>query len=363
MGLSFHAAVALAVSFWSVSALCGQGKQPEVELYERARQSLAGKKLPDAEAALQDLLKVNPKSVEGHFLLGALHSQKGEYAIAERLLLQALQLRPKAVPVLNNLGVNALHLRREQEAEQYFRRVLSIDANDNYALFNLGLLELKRGRFSVAAEHLRKAAVQRAGDLPLLQALLAAELELGRRDGVAEAVRQILQAAPGDPRFYAQLAAPLVNRGFDEAALLVLERGLAIHPQSSGEIHTLLGDVYEKRNQYDRAVEEYQTAVHLSPENEQYYFNLGYEFLIHHNFDLAERIFSASIRSLPRAPRLRLGLSAAYFGRAQYEEAVQALKEAFEIGPESESVYFMLGRAHMLLSDRRELFEGESLWT
>jgi hypothetical protein len=61
MGLSFHAAVALAVSFWSVSALCGQEKQPEVELYERARQSLAGKKLPDAEAALQDLLKVNPK--------------------------------------------------------------------------------------------------------------------------------------------------------------------------------------------------------------------------------------------------------------------------------------------------------------
>ena len=334
----------------------GQGKQEEPELYERARQSLAAGRTDAAEAGLRDLLRHKPRSLEAHFLLGVISSRNGDYEDAQELFLGALRIHPDSVPVLNNLWVNTLHLRREKEAERYFLRVLAIEPQNADALFNLGLVELKRREFAKAADHLDKAAAQRANDLPILQALLAAEMELGKRAAVNEAAQRILRSAPPDPGFYYQLASPLLNRGFDETALRVLERASLLWPDTNAGVHALLGDLYERRGQYERAVEEYQKSVRLDPANEEYHFNLGLEFLTHHNFDLAETVFSNSIRRLPLAPRLRLGLSAAYFARAQYDRAIQTLKEAIEIAPQSEASYFMLGRAYLLLSDHADLF-------
>lgn len=304
------------------SPILSEEKQRSTEqVYQRARQYLQTQDYVSAESELLSLLKLDPNAAEAHFLLGLLYAQKGEHAKAYNFFTRALKLQPNSIPVLNNLGVNALHRGDELEAERYFRKVLALEPNDANSLYNLGLIKLKRKKFTQAEQHLRKASAQQPEDMAILQGLLAAELELGKSEGVNETIVRILKIAPSEPRFYFQLAGLLANKGFYQAALVVLQRARSLWPDSAdvaynlalvyflsgkpdaardlaegalkiadrAELHNLLGDIYEKLNLYDKAVEAYQAAVRLDPENEDYYFDLGYEFLVHHNFDLAEK--------------------------------------------------------------------------
>ena len=299
-----------------------------------------------------------------YFRQGIEHAQKGRHAQARGFFLKVLALEPNSIPALNNLGVNALHRGAEAEAERYFRRVLALALDDPDSRYNLGLLALKRKQFAEAAAHLRIAAARQGEDLGLLLGLLAAEMELGKPGLVEETVARILKAAPRELRLYFELAEPLANKGFYAPALEVLERArkLAEATKQKGEqarLWNMLGDLYEKLDRYEKAVEAYQAALHLEPEHEDYLFDLGYEFLIHRNPELAERIFTAAIKRLPRGPKLRLGLAAAYFSRAQYEQALETLRATIQAFPQSEAGYFFLGRAFDLLSDYAYLFEQD----
>ena len=330
------------------------------------------------------------RDAEALFRLGVTYSQQGDHPRARGAFLQALALQPNSVPILNNLGVNALQLGDEPQAERYFRKALSLQPTDADAGFNLGLIELKHRKFAEAARHLKRVAAQRPQDLPVLQGLLEAELGLGSRQAVEESADRLLKLAPADPRFYFQLASPLAAHGHVPAALRVLERARALWPESSdvaynlavvhlqagevdkarnlaeaavrretrADLHHLLGDIYERQNLYDKAVAAYQAAIRLDPKQEDYYFALGYEFLAHHNFELAEQIFSTATLQLPQSLKPRLGLAAAYFARGKYPEVIATLKAATEMSPPSEIAYSFLARTFLLLSDQRELFAG-----
>src|SRR5439155_27331225 len=109
---------------------------------------------------------------EAHFAQGVRYTQNGKHGKAHVSFLNALKLRPNSIPVLNNLGVNALHRGDEPAAERYFRRTLALAPNDTNALFNLGLIELKHKKLPDAARHLRQAVAQRPADIAMLQGLL-----------------------------------------------------------------------------------------------------------------------------------------------------------------------------------------------
>ena len=299
-------------------------------------------------------------SAEQYFALGIRYTQEGDHARAQTAFLKALELQPNSIPILNNLGVNALHRGDEGAAARYFRRTLTLAPSDADALFNLGLIELKHKRFPEAERHLKRAVAQHPRDMAMLHGLLAAQLELGERAGVDETVRRLLDLAPAEPGFFLQLATPVARKGFHQTALRVLERARQSWPDSA-ELQHLLGDVYEGLDHYDKAVEAYQAAVRLAPEKEEYWFALGYEFLSHRNFDLAEKIFTSATSRLPRKPKLHLGLSAVYIARDQFEEAIAALRAAIDADPESDAGYFFLGQAFVFLSAHESLFAGDWL--
>jgi Flp pilus assembly protein TadD len=279
------------------------------------------------------------RDTESLFRLGVTYSQQGDHRRARDAFLQALQLQPNSVPILNNLGVNALQLGNETQAARYFRKALSLQPANLDASFNLGLIELKHRKFAEAARHLKRVSTQRPDDLPVLQGLLEAELGLGSREAAEATVGRLLKLAPPDAPFYFQLASPLAAHGRYSTALRVLERARALWPDSSdvaynlavvqfqagnveaarnlaetavhrearADLYHLLGDIYEKQSLFDRAVAAYQSSVRLDPEQEDYHFALGYEFLLHQNFELAEQIFSTASLRLPPSPQAALG--------------------------------------------------------
>lgn len=277
-------------------------------------------------------------------------ASRGEFAAARQSYLAALKLRPDSVAIL----------------------------------YNLGLVEVKLGRPRDAVLSLRRAARLASGDVTVWQALLAAEMEVkAPPHTVREVSSHLTGIAPREESFYVSMAGVLADKGYVEAAAAVLRHASTTWPSSwrlkhnlaflyysagcvldalftvkdgltvadEGPLHYLAGEIQSSLGNPDKSVESFQKAIRREPDNELYWFALGYALLQHRDFATALDIFVKATGRLPRSSKLHVGLSAAHFGRADYQQAASALRKAIELDPTSELGYLQLGRMIELLRD------------
>jgi Tfp pilus assembly protein PilF len=82
-------------------------------------------RLEEAEKAFLAALASSPSHAPTSVALAKLYSQMGRHSEAQRVLEEALRLRPDGVVLWNELGSLLLATDRPQEAESRFRRVLN----------------------------------------------------------------------------------------------------------------------------------------------------------------------------------------------------------------------------------------------
>src|SRR5262249_40424300 len=84
--------------------------------------------------------------------------------------------------------------------------------------------------------------------------------------------------------------------------------------------------------------------------NEQYYFDLGLEYLAHFTFAPALEAFEVGARKFPSAGRQHEGQGLVHYALRQYSEAANAFLTALEINPSSPSAFAAWNALHDLLS-------------
>src|SRR5207302_776661 len=87
-------------------------------------------RLAEAEHIYDQILKFQPKHFESRFLLGVIHSQRGNYPDAIRQFDVALRLNPNNASVHNSRGVALGKLKRVTEALASFDRAIALQPND-----------------------------------------------------------------------------------------------------------------------------------------------------------------------------------------------------------------------------------------
>ena len=103
-----------------------------------------------------------------------------------------------------------------------------------------------------------------------------------------------------------------------------------LQEKNTGELHDLLGQIDEKDGKSVAAVNEFETAAHLDP-SEENLFDWGGELLLHRTYEPAIEVFEAATRRYPDSPRLMIGLGLALYWRGKYDEAVKALLAATDL--------------------------------
>jgi adenylate cyclase len=117
-----------------------------------------------------------------------------------------------------------------------------------------------------------------------------------------------------------------VERHFDDA-IAEFERGLALDPNLA-EVPGTLGQIYVDIGQYEKAIEFFDKAIRLGPQNQQLAFwNAGKGF--------------------------------AYFGMQEYDQAIEWARRAIAINPNFESPLFILGAALALSGHEAEARDAE----
>ncbi len=132
------------------------------------------------------------------------------------------------------------------------------------------------------------------------------------------------------------LALAYKNVGKSGHAIELTRRALEKKP--SGALYDMLAELEEGAGQYVDAVANYQRAVEAEPTNEDYYFDLGMEYLAHFTFGPALDVYRVGTQKFPHVAREYLGLAFSHYAVREYPQAADAFTTALEIDSDSPAV-------------------------
>jgi TonB family protein len=132
----------------------------------------------------------------------------------------------------------------------------------------------------------------------------------------------------------------------------------------SAEAHSKLADAYKDWGRNDEAIVEYTEAIRIKPEYAAAYYQLGQTYDRLRRYDEAREAYRQAVR-------LNVGLDSAgnptstlpdhahfliaqfHYRHAQYQDAVEVLKQAGSIYPELDDVHIYLGQMYLELGDKQ----------
>lgn len=112
---------------------------------------------------------------------------------------------------------------------------------------------------------------------------------------------------------------------------------------ANSEWYHLAADIEEQSGDPLLAVRDYQQALALEPDEENY-FALGSELLLHRAIWQAQETFRKGAVAWPKSLRLQTGLGASLFAAALYDEAALHLCAASDLDPTAAEPYLFMGK-------------------
>lgn len=262
-----------------------------------------------AVGRLEPLLPYATHSFEVHELLGLVYASLSENAKAEDHLKLAVQLKPDSSVARTNLGTNLLHEGKTALAAEQFIKAQHLEPSSFDTNRNLGQFYIQTGKIAQAQPFLTQAQRAKPDSYENGYDLAMADLLLGRLADARSAAQQLIKI------------------------------------RDTGELHNLLGQIDEKDGQFLAAANDFETAAHTDP-TEDNLFDWGSEMLLHRTYEPAIAIFQQAVIRYPKSPRLFIGLGLALYSRGKYDEAVQALNTAADLNPSDPRCYLFLSKAY-----------------
>ncbi|BAU13427.1 TPR repeat-containing protein [Leptolyngbya sp. NIES-3755] len=318
------------------------------------------------EKLLNQLLKQDPKNVEGYRLLGVLLEQQGRFkeAIALyqtgiknisnnaflyemltsilvrngettkviELLKQGIQNNPDNLTLYRLLGLRLKDANRTDEAIALFRQALKFD--DSEVIFFYQSLgewlgeDDPNGAIALLQEGLKRKPEDIAFHslMPVLANLLS------RQNRLPEAIRlyqEGIRRRPDELTSYFGFAYFLTTNNRRDEAIALYQEVIQRHPKESS-FYTLLGELYEQQNQADKAIALYQTGIRKAENPETLYQAWGDLLSRRGKTEQAIAIYREGIRRNPSGSGLYSSLARILEENQRIDEVVALYQQSFK---------------------------------
>jgi tetratricopeptide (TPR) repeat protein len=195
------------------------------------------------------------------------YHQSGALSSAERLYRQILETNPSSTileAAANNLGIALFAQKQFAEAENWFRHVLRINANDADVHFNLGNVLMP----------------------------------LRRLDEAVACFEESLRLNPNHADALNHLGSALKGRGQIDQAIACYQQALRIRPQHADALNNL-GVAHGDQGSIGPAIDCFREALRCNPRHADAHNNLGSAYLDRGLFTEAEECYRQSLASDP----------------------------------------------------------------
>ena len=111
--------------------------------------------------------------------------------------------------------------------------------------------------------------------------------------------------------------------------------------------HTLLGNTYFGRQDYDMAIKHFVKATTINPSFSQPYNQLGYAYRFSEKFNDAEVAFKKYVELIPSDPNPYDSYAELLLKMGRFDEAIKAYEKALSIDPNFVASYIGIGTSHL----------------
>ena len=118
-----------------------------------------------------------------------------------------------------------------------------------------------------------------------------------------------------------------------------------INDKRHSSLYIDLGNVYFQKRDYEKAIEYYQKAFKIDPQNPNSYIEMGNAFLSQNKYDEAVRSYRKAIDIDLNNPGLYDALGNVLLSQNKYDEAVKSYQTAIDIDPKNTNAYIGIGNA------------------
>lgn len=291
----------------------------------------------DVEDARQFLLKLPAPAVNGapvRAALGLLLLKESKATEAEAELNQALKLDPKFPATYSGLG--ALYMSRQDvtRADEAFATAANLSPRRSARKLQYANFKIQNNDFAAARRLLEEITQKNPDFLPglmLLANLSASEKKYAEAEKM---VTDVLDRDNGQPEALLLDAHLKMVKGQPAQAITTLETAARLYPHWP-QVHYQLGLAYITKGEVDKAAISLTQAVTLAPNFHQAAVQLAELDVKKGNFSAAMLALQRDVQVHPNSPQARLLLAEAYLGQGNLEDALKVYEQMEQIFPDA----------------------------
>jgi tetratricopeptide (TPR) repeat protein len=272
-------------------ALCLPGSV-RADALKDGKDALAAGRLDDAVTAYRSAVAANPSDAAAHLGLGLALERKRSWTAALDEFKKASDLDPRLADPYRGQGSTLLRLNRDAEAEIAFRKATEIDRKFPEAQLGLGEALTRQKKYDEAVQVLTEGIKFGTKTAPqFYEGLGHAE---SARDSLRAAEVWLLkarEAAPTNGSIHRSLGDLYMQRKIPQLAINEYNEAKTLDPNDL-DTRMALGDAYFKGQLYNDALNEYKAVVDADPDYCEGYLKLGNLYVLASASD-PQRVFQA----------------------------------------------------------------------
>lgn len=281
----------------------------------------------------------NSEQLQSLFQHGAMAIQKGDLATAEASFLKATQLAPDFAPAFLDLGLAQLREGKLLEATASIRKSLQLDPNSPNSHLFLGIAEYQSSHPEEAVNDLQQAIKEDPRNVQALTWLGIVELNTGHPEKATAPLDRASELAPKDEAvldYRVQAHMGVAKQGYTQLFQL---------DPNSWRLHRLNAVIDAQAQEHKQAIDEYQLAINLAPNQPDLYEGLGWEYRALDQNDQAVQAFKKELALTPGNPMAMYNLGSAEVENGQAQDAVPILEKVVKVYNVPTQADYYLGRA------------------
>jgi tetratricopeptide (TPR) repeat protein len=316
-------------------------------------------KLQEALVSARQAIAVAPETAGGYVSLGNALIETGDTAASAEAFRKALELDPKDAVATGNLG-NALGAlndpSRRDEAIALCRKAVALSPAYAIGHVGLGTALLKNGQKEEAIVAYRKAVELDPSLAVAYFNMGTVLLDLQRTDEALIAYHKAVALRPDYGEAYFGIA--LVHRARNETqeAEAALRTVVGFDPDYRSA-YRLLGRILGDQNRFAEAIDAMEEGIRLAPMDPRPAADLAWLLAACPDSELrdgarAVELAKRAVELQPLQARYSRVLAASYHRAGKWQEALDALQRAADLGAEDSGFeWFVAAMAHQQLDD------------
>ena len=291
---------------------------------------IAAGRLPEADEAFRDVLRISPSNGEAHYWLGMMLLKADNRPGAMAQLDTAATLSPGLFEAINQLASLMVADRNIDGATARVKKQIDVaPAATTGLLYNLlGMISMTRGDAPAAEAAFLKAAQSDPRLVDPHLRLAEIGMATGKYDDAVSQANDALKLNPADTRALMLAGTAYQQKGDVAKARDQYEKLLKINPRDGGAANNLAVLLSEKAGDLDGALKYATLASQLAPADPHVSDTLGWILYQRRSYAEAAKLLKGSAGQLPDSPTVNYHLGMVSQQMGDLVAAKQALTKA-----------------------------------